>query len=371
MQVYRPFYSLKFFEKAKTFSPLLKRYFVDQHQTFADFPWDKFNPKDLFDRYTKLDGEKQKRFHQQLGMVNDLAIPKAMPYLTKKARELDIDTADKTPYELALLFYLEKPIDFYNSHEFFNIEQNKGYSDFIGKNKKQPKPFESIMPVWREAIKGELKEQDRGNLVIKYCEEPGENSRKAYLIYYEDYKRQERKIKNDDLSYEDGRPVYEAVLIYSDDKQLKMKARNKPIRDVCKDTFARIVLGDADFFNHPDAEKTYKLDKFCTLPLEYEAKPEYGIESVKETGIKVTKNGSGETIELHSEKDLKGLLKTHNINLNQVEITQIFLKIKFSEGGRSSRRTIWMSQSNHSNICDSDADRIIGACLKDWKIANR
>jgi hypothetical protein len=367
MLVHRTFRSLVFFKK--TDSLLLRDYFVKRCKIFDDFPWDKFNPKELFNKYALLPEPDSQKYSEELGAINDLSVSNAMPTLIKKAGELGIDYKDKTAYDLSLALFLKSQSEFEKTHEFFYLEQMPGYSDYRGKEPKEPKTFDKIKTVCEKTLAEKFKEQNRGEMVIEHYEE---KNKQAYVIYYEDHKKPKPEIKGGVIIYKKERPVYEAALIYyPPEGRLKIKARKSKIRDLCVRTFAKEVLDDEDFFNHPDATKVYDLDKFKGLPLKYPTDPVHEIENIKEVAIKAAFPGSDETIELHSEDDLKGLLKKHNVNLNQMEILKIGIKIKFPGAGRRGSKTVWLSQSNHSNISDSPVDRIIDDYLKQWDIANR
>ena len=150
----------------------------------------------------------------------------------------------------------------------------------------------------------------------------------------------------------------------------RFETADKKLRDL----FAQVLLNDKDYF-----EDTSKTPKYCFDPLRDEDFdfPTRGADKIDSVSVVrvVARSAHSDVkrviMELKPGLSIVGLgmvVEEHGLDLTTDVIDGVRLQFTFEGKGRSKYRTVSLFNPNSCNLNDTERDRVIRRCLKDWGI---
>lgn len=183
------------------------------------------------------------------------------------------------------------------------------------------------------------------------------------------------------LNMQTNRPAFEIIFRYSETErslELRGVTGKNSVRDV-QMIFARTILKN-EVYMLEDAV-TYQLGVLRNRDVEFSVEPEYGIENVRLTKLKVNvlgRQGISVTLEAGSKYGkeriydlLDELLASGKIPVELLSVSMVGFQLTFHpENGRRKGKTLsfWVSTPHSTSLKSGEKYEIARACLKKWGI---
>ncbi len=174
--------------------------------------------------------------------------------------------------------------------------------------------------------------------------------RKYFFVYPEDYATTVIEYRAGQFARRALRPAFELIFVYSrEEGSLDVYAEGPKgtVQDLQR-IFARTVLG-VELGPELKAEKVYELNGFKDRNFQFVYEPADGIEGIRVKKLRLSVLGGQKRITLEADPDknphavydlMDEALRTDNIPLSIVNVTQVTLRFYFAPGGKRGRNTL-------------------------------
>src|SRR3989339_40051 len=360
-------------------NPELLHSYFKYHKTLQDFDWDSYVKdrwhlmEDLIEAFYKAPIKKRQDIESELRQVNSLSGLSAQETLEAVAKQFKLVwDEEQMPEDRALMVLMENKDAFLTACNWSNLESYASFADYIGVKPKEPRDWDKIKQGLTDAWKLLLQNQSKGFGRV-YIENYHALDRRAYLVYYEAPGKYITRFDDmtDRPEEKTEKPVLEALLIYYPKTgRLKVKARTEVIVDTARDDYAKLALGDENYFS-AGAERVYDLDLFKKKlePLDFPTDPVDRINSVLVVSLRFRPDGlTKDVIEINSAKGIKERLRALKIDLSTAIIKRVRLQVKFEGVHKGLDKSFYLSAPNKNTLGDSKKDRLLEQYLVRWGI---
>ncbi len=326
--------------------------------------------KALYDQYVALPSEIKGKCDICFTQINDLACDEGLENMILIADSLGIPRHDVLPLNLSATLYLNHPMGFTMARRRLRLNHLKGYSEYLGKSPKNSIMTEEKEFELKQAILGHIKGKELGENIHTETDFDEEHGTLTMVITNEDYLRPIKEFQQGILSEMPRRPIFESTLIYfPKEGKLKIKAKRKDFEDITRQCFAAVYLEDAYFFEQENSKIILNLHRLKTLR-QFETNPIDKIVNVAIVGFRGKVSPTNKTtFELRFTGDVEETLRARNIDPNLMVIQKAWIQFTFlQDNGRTKNRTITLSQTNTTNLNDTQVDCCIEKNLFQWGI---
>jgi hypothetical protein len=328
-----------------------------------------------------LPEEQRLSLEAELLPVNDLCTQGARPYLdnlarcvwTLRAPELIDESRDWSVYDLAVRLHVDAPADFLRCHQNYAVDMMEHFKEYRGRH---PVAVHASAEAKAE-MKAAMAEHFRQNAGGSRCQvEDFEGDGKlALFIYHED---EMTPVEQFDAA---GtvvpvwqRPVVRvAAVFYAETCTLLVKAPRRPERELLRDLFARIFVGEDDYFEDAAVNPKFSFGALARRDFLFPTHPMDGVDHVSVTRLvvqPVSVQTKRVTLDLRPGLSLVAVhraLEHHGVDLDSDRVIGARLQFQFAEGrGRARFRTVSLFNPNSTNLRDTFRDRVIRRYLKEW-----
>ncbi|QRK08533.1 hypothetical protein JQX13_53045 [Archangium violaceum] len=344
---------------------------------------DKGPPGDqLYRAWKALPEDQQRRLETELLPVNDMCSTHARPYLENTARavwtngkaNLVEESRAWTTQDLALRLFIDSRRSFFDAYKNYTVDSMEHGTEYRGRRHVALEPSSTSKQQMREAMQQHFRETALGARC--QIEDYANKEKFALFVYYEDEVTPMDRFNTEGVvAPEWQRPVLRiAAVFHFETATLQVKAARKVEREKLRDLFAKIFVGEPDYF-----EDTSKNPKFCFDPLrspnfDFPTRLADKIEDV--CVVKIVARPQHDdvrriSIQLKpglSVKETHEALDGYGIDLTNDVVEGVQLRFQFEGSGRSKWRTVSLFNPGSSNLRDTDRDRVIRRYLKEWGI---
>jgi hypothetical protein len=336
----------------------------------------------LYAAWKALPDPQQRQLDARLLPVNDMCGPHARSYLEELAQQVWtnghahlLDEARAwSAQDLAVRLFLADEDRFAEAHQAYAVDMMEHLKEFHGRH---PITLQATAEA-KAAMKAAMVEHFRETAFGARCQvEDFVNDEKfALFIYHEDEVAPFDRFNAQGVVEPDWqRPVVKLAAIFQfETSTLLVKAPRAVEREKLRDLFAKIFVGDPNYF-----EDLNKTPKFCFDPLRDDDFdfPVRGFDKIEQVSIVriVAKPASRDvkrvTVEMKpgfTVVGVRGLLQEHGVDLANDTIHGVRLQFVFEGKGRQKYRTVSLFNPGSSNLNDTERDRVIRRYLKEWGI---
>lgn len=360
---------------------LIQEYFKSR-KALQDFDWESYVQNkwrmldDLADEFYKAPVKKREELDGELRQVSSLSGIYAQEALESVAREFKIDWDEEAvPEDRALAVLMSDKAAFLTACHWSRLESYENFAEYEASKPGEPTEWPKIKQPLTDAWKLLLQNQSKGygRVFIEYYEA---KDRQAYLVYYEAPSQSITRFDDltDQPEEKTDKPVLESLLIYYPKAgRLKIKGKTEGIIELARDDYARIAMGDQNYFAGASA-RAYDMEKFKVKlePADFPTEPADLISSVKVVMLRFQSDAiSKDVIEVSSLKSIKERIRLMKIDLREAVIKKARMQVKFSGIRKNTVKSFNLSVPNKNTLGDSGRDRRIERYLVKWGIANR
>lgn len=329
------------------------------------------------------DGVRHK-LEARLLLVNDLCSEPARPYLLRLAGQvwtgdnahLIEESREWSINDLAMRLFITDADELVRCHRHYAVDMMDHFREYRGKHPIQLQ----ATPEAKAKMKEEMKEHFRERAGGARCavEDFEAEDKFALTIVHQDEMTPVDNIdEHDNVTAEWQRPVVRiAAVFYPETCTLLVKAPRKPDRERLRDLFAKIFVGETDYFEDVSKTPRWNFTPLATDDFDFTTSLTDRIANVRLARLTMRSDHRDlkqHTIEMKRDRtlvDIKDALRDHSLEFNPDLVDGIHLEFEFDDDtkGRARFRTVSLFRPNSTNLCDIKRDRVIRRLLREWKI---
>lgn len=329
-----------------------------------------------------LTDEERKRLETRLLPVNDMCSVHARSYLdgmatlvwTNGDAKLFEESHGWSVQDLALRLFIADEQRFGEVHQGYDVDTMEHLREYHGRYPKRPEPTQAAKLRMKTAMTEHFLKTAFGARC--QVEDFANDEKFALFVLHEDEmtpldRFNERGVVEPDWQ----RPVVRLAAIFDlDSSTLRVKAPRKEEREKLRELFAEIFIGDTDYF-----EDASRVPRFCFDPLRdpnFDF-PTRGVDRITEVSVTrlLARSGNSDVkrvrLELKaglSQEGLRLAASEHGVDMDTAAIDCVQLFFRFAGKGRSTQRSVTLTNPNTSTLTDTERDRVIQRYLREWGI---
>jgi hypothetical protein len=336
----------------------------------------------LYAAWKAVDEFTQRRLEPGLRLVNDLCTATARNYLVALAeQQWTMRRPEWLPciivwstHDLAVKLFMDAPEALKALHRTYGVDMLEHLKEYQGKYVADVVPSLDRKSRMKAAMLQHFKSEARG----ENCHiEDFVNEEKLALFVYaeEEVTPFDRFNQAGQLEPDWQRPVIRLAAVFNlETCRLLVKAPRKAEREKLRDLFAEIFVGDSDYFEDPSQLARYDFGALGDPSFDF---PTTGADHIERVSVlQVTARPANRdirrvTVELEPglpQARMVHAIESLGLRLREDGVDGARLLFVFEGSGRSRQRTVSIANPNSTNLRDTDRDRIIRRCLRDWSI---
>lgn len=309
---------------------------------------------------------------EQVQSVNDLTADRALKYVRQAVADAGLELPPETsPHDMAILLYLQASSRFWECVSQANMEAIERWSDFIGREAREPDLSEGARLALNEALSDYFINQGYGGACDTWFYRAG--PRVHAEVYFADRVQASEEYEDGHRTTRFRRRALTGAMVYTPATgRLKLKAeRNrKDWTDRLRQEMGEKLFGDRSFFPPEGEQHGLDLNVLRNKPA-FPGLAEYRIEWARVTSLTfeclwdpVVTTVSGQTTD-----QLYDTLNQYGVRPGDMDIQRVKLTFKFPGKGRTGQRTVELVMPSGHNLNASPNDAVIEHLLHKWGIA--
>jgi hypothetical protein len=336
----------------------------------------------LYAAWKILDEETHHRLEPALRLVNDLCTASARSYLVTLAQERwSKARAEWLPFviawsthDLAVRLFIDNVEALKALHRSYGVDMLEHLKEYQGKYVADVVPSVDRKSRMKASMLEHFRSESRGENC--HIEDFVNDEKLALFVYAEDEVTPFDRFNNvGQLEPEWHRPVFRLAAVFNFETcTLLVKAPRKSEREKLRDLFAEIFVGNKNYFEDPAESPRYDFDVLADPKFDF---PTHGADQIERVSVlQLTARPADRdirrvTVELEPGLPHERMLRaveSLGLRVGSDSIDGARLLFVFEGSGRSRQRTVSIANPNTSNLRDTDRDRVIRRCLRDWNI---